>query len=130
METNGDRIILEGMTFYGYHGARPEERALGQRFTVDLEVGADLATAGRSDDLSQTIDYGELYHAVRAVVEGEGLNLLEAVAERVAMRALEDRRAAWVRVRVRKPSVPLAGSVLAASAVEIVRFQREARAGE
>lgn len=110
------------MTFFGYHGAKPEERALGQRFVVDLEAGADLAPAGRSDDLSRTVDYGELYHATRAVLEGEPLNLLETVAERVAAAALSHERVLWARVRIRKPGVAIHGSILAASAVEILRF--------
>ena len=109
------------MVFFGYHGSRPEERTLGQRFVVDLEMGVDLAEAGRSDDLSRTVDYGELYRETRAVLEGEPLNLIEAVAERVAEKALAHERILSVRVRVRKPGVAIAGSILAASAVEIVR---------
>jgi dihydroneopterin aldolase len=126
MDTPDDRIILEGMTFYGYHGARPEERALGQRFVVDLEVGADLRAAGRGDDLAQTINYSELYRATREVLEGEPLLLLEAVAERVARRALAHERALWARVRVRKPGVAIEGSILAASAVEVLRRRGDA----
>ena len=121
VDTNGDRIFLEGMVFFGYHGSRPEERTLGQRFVVDLEVGVDLAEAGRTDDLSRTVDYGELYRETRGVLEGEPLNLIEAVAERVAEKALAHERIRWARVRVRKPGVAIAGSILAASAVEIVR---------
>ena len=125
VDTDSDSILLEGMTFYGYHGARPEERSLGQRFVVDLEVGADLAPAGASDDLSRTINYSELYQETRAILEGEPLNLLEAVAERVAAAALAHEGALWVRVRVSKPGVAIEGSVLSAAAVEIAR-----RAGE
>lgn len=113
------------MTFYGYHGVQPEERTLGQRFVVDLEAGVDLSEAGRSDDLSQTVDYGALYDATRSVLVGEPLNLLEAVAERVASRALDQECVHWVRVRIRKPSVAIKGSVLAAASVEIVRRHDE-----
>ncbi len=128
MSTHTDRIILQGMTFFGYHGARPEERTLGQRFTVDLEVGADLAPAGRSDDLSQTLDYGLLYAETRAILEGAPLNLLETVAERVAAAALGHSQALWVRVRIRKPGVAIKGSILEAAAVEILRFRQDGRA--
>ncbi len=121
MDTSGDKIILEGMTFYGYHGARLEERALGQRFVVDLEIGIDLSEAGRTDDLAYTLDYGEIYHNTKRILEGEPHKLLEAVAERVARAALGYDGATWVRVRVRKPSVAIEGGVLSASAVEIVR---------
>jgi dihydroneopterin aldolase len=122
VSTETDRIILEGMTFYGYHGDRPEERALGQRFVVDLEVGADLARAGDTDELSDTINYSELYEDTRTILEGEPLRLIEAVAERVATAALARERVLWVRVRVSKPSVAIPG-VLRAAAVEIVRFR-------
>lgn len=128
MSTHTDRIILQGMTLFGYHGARPEERTLGQRFTVDLEVGADLAPAGRSDDLSQMLDYGLLYAETRLILEGEPLNLLEAVAERVAAAALGHEQALWVRVRIRKPGVAIRGSILEAAAVEILRFRQDGRA--
>jgi len=121
VNTDNDRIILRGMTFYGYHGARPEERFLGQRFVVDLEVGADLRTAGKSDDLAHTIDYGELYGETKRILEGPPLNLLEAVAERIAASALRHDGARWARVRVHKPGVPITGSILTEATVEITR---------
>lgn len=118
---DSDRIILEGMTFYGYHGHLPEERALGQRFTVDLQVGSDLAPAGATDDLEQTVDYAALYAEVRRIVEGEPVRLIETLAARVAAAALREPRALWVRVRVSKPGVAIPGSILASAAVELVR---------
>lgn len=125
MDTHTDRILLQGMTFFGYHGAGPEERVLGQRFIVDLEVGADLAPAGRGDDLSQTLDYGLLYADTRTVLEGEPLNLIEAVAERVAQAALSYEQALWVRVRIRKPGVAIKGGILEAAAIEIFRSRQD-----
>ncbi len=109
------------MTFYGYHGATPEERSLGQRFVVDLEVGADLRAAGASDDLAHTIDYGTLYREAKHILEGQPLNLLEAVAERIAATALGHPGARWARVRIHKPGVAIAGSILAEATVEITR---------
>lgn len=116
------------MVFYGYHGAGPEERALGQRFVVDLEAGADLAPAGRSDDMAETVDYGELYRVVREVLEGAPLRLLEAVAEQIAAGTFAFERVQWVRVRIYKPGVAIAGSILTAAAVEITRYQQETNA--
>ena len=117
-----DRIRLNEMVFYGYHGALPEERALGQRFVVDVEVAADLRPAGESDDLTQTINYSELYAAAHDVVTGPPCNLIEAVAERIAGRILAEQPLVEnVLVRVRKPGVPIAGSVLASSEVCIER---------
>src|SRR2546428_1678808 len=83
-----DRLLLEGMVFYGRHGARSAERELGARFTVDVELGLDLRAAGQSDLPADTVDYSEVYEAVREVVEGSPQTLLESVAERIATRLL------------------------------------------
>jgi len=100
-----DRILMEGMAFFGRHGVFPAERELGARFTVDVELEGDLGEAARSDRLDRTINYAEAYQAVREVVEGEPCHLLEAVAERIADRLLELPRveAATVRVHKRPP---------------------------
>ena len=79
-----DRILLEGMRFFAFHGNNPEERELGQPFVVDLEVEADLSVAGRSDSLDDTVNYAALYRAVKGVMEGPPRNLLEAVAQDIA----------------------------------------------
>src|SRR2546422_916487 len=76
-----DRLLLEGMTFFGRHGALPAERELGARFSVDVVLEADLADAGRSDRLEDTVDYVRAYAVVQEVVEGEPCRLLEAVAD-------------------------------------------------
>lgn len=115
-----DRIVLAGLRFFGYHGALPEERARGQEFVVDVEVEADLAAAGRSDALEDTVDYREVYEAARAVTTGTPRQLLEAVAEEIAGRVLALARVDAVTVRVRKPRAPLPGP-LDSSAVEVRR---------
>lgn len=129
MQEHDDKIILEDMQFYGYHGARLEERALGQRFVVDMEIGIDLSQAGRSDDLAYTLDYGEILHNTKRILEGEPMKLLETVAERVARATLKYEAARWVRVRVRKPSVAIEGAILGSSAVEIVRHRDDGAGG-
>lgn len=116
-----DRIVLTGLTFYGYHGVHPEERALGQRFVVDLALDLDLRPAGESDDLAQTASYSEIYRVVREVVEGPPRNLLEAVAEGIARAVLHTSGGQAVRVRVAKPWAPIKGSAAGTAAVEIYR---------
>jgi dihydroneopterin aldolase len=119
---DSDRIILEGMIFFGYHGTRPEEASLGQRFVVDVALHLDLRAAGEGDDLSLTVDYSQVHHVARAIVEGPPLKLTEAVAERIAAAVLADHPLVCaVEVRVRKPSVRLDDTVLAGSIVEILR---------
>ncbi len=122
-----DRILLEGMIFHGRHGTLPAERELGQPFVVDVELRLNLRPAGNSDDLAQTVDYGEVHRRAREIVEGEPVNLTETVAERIARAILEEHPAVEaVRVRVSKPHVRLDETVLAGSAVEILRRRRGA----
>jgi 7,8-dihydroneopterin aldolase/epimerase/oxygenase len=117
-----DRILLDGMVFHGRHGTLPAERELGQPFVVDVELRLDLRPAGLSDDLAQTVDYGEVHRLAREIVEGTPVNLTETVAERIAAAILVEHPAVEaVRVRVAKPHVRLDDTVLAGSAVEILR---------
>ena len=119
-----DRILLEGMVFFGRHGALSAERELGQRFVVDLELRCDLRAAGVSDDLTKTVDYSEVYRMAREIVEGPPVGLTETVAERIAAAVLgRYPLVEAVRVKVAKPQVRLGDTVLAGSAVEIVRYQ-------
>ena len=109
------------MTFYGFHGVNPAEKELGQRFVVDLDIFTDLTTAGRTDDLGDTVDYTEVYRAIEEIVEGPSRNLLENVAAAIAQRVLTNHDVEAVRVRLRKPEVPMKGSILTHAAVEIFR---------
>ncbi|MGA3029806.1 MAG: dihydroneopterin aldolase [Candidatus Limnocylindrales bacterium] len=118
-----DRIALINMQFEGRHGVLEEERLNAQPFEVDVELSLDLAPAGTADDLSQTVDYREVFEICREVVEGPSVQLIEALAERIATRLLAELEAAAVSevlVRVRKPKVMLPGA-LDGAAVEITR---------
>jgi dihydroneopterin aldolase len=103
-----DRLLLEGLQFFGHHGDVEAERALGGRVDVDVEIRTDLRGAGQSDELHDTVDYVRCYEAVRHVVETRQHNLLEKVAEEIASALLSDQRVSSVRVRVAKQP-PLAG---------------------
>ena len=120
-----DRIVLEGMRFYGFHGVNPEERALGQEYLVDLTVELDLGRPGRSDRLEDTISYTQIYRAVRDVMEGEPRNLLEAAAQSIADRVLADFPVDSVSVRVKKPHPPIRGSIIEYATVEIFRRRKD-----
>ena len=116
-----DKIILSGMVFYGFHGANSEEKELGQRFIVDLEIEYDLRPAGATDALTDTVNYSRFYKAVKEVMEGPSLNLLEAVAQRIASGILELYPVESVMVKLKKPEVPIKGSILDYAAVQICR---------
>ena len=116
-----DRILLEGMQFYAYHGVNPEERVLGQRYVVDLSVDLDLRRAGETDRLEDTVSYSHIYRTVRAVMEGEPRNLLESAAEAIADRVLAEFPVQSVSVTVKKPNPPVRGSSIEIAAVQIHR---------
>ena len=102
-----DRITVSGLEVFGHHGVLPHEREYGQRFSVDLVLEVDLAPAAASDDLNDTIDYGALSGDVAAIVAGDPVELIEALAGRIAVRCLEDDRVQAVEVTVHKPNAPV-----------------------
>ena len=55
-----DKIILKGIQFHGYHGVTEAERQLGQKYEIDLELMTDLSAAGKTDDLTHTINYAQV----------------------------------------------------------------------
>ncbi len=116
-----DRIILEGMQFYGYHGGSSEERSLGQPFQVDMEAELDLSVAGKSDNRDDTVSYTHLYRVAKEVMEGEPKYLLEALAEEIARCSLGAFPIRAVRVRVKKTRPPIKGAVLSGAAVDVYR---------
>ena len=120
---SSDRIILEGMQFYGFHGVNAEERSLGQPYVVDLVVEMDLSVPGKSDRLEDTVSYTHHYRSVQNVLEGESKHLLEATAVAVAGRILEEFPVRAVQVRVKKPRPPIKGSVIENAVVEIYRVR-------
>ena len=101
--------MLAGIRALGCHGVLPEEQARPQPFEVDVELSVDLRPAGRSDVLSDTIDYDALAGKVVQIVEAGGLSLLEALATRIAAACKADPRVGTVAVTVKKlrPPVPV-----------------------
>ena len=106
-----DRISLHGISGYGHHGVFDFEREQGQRFIVDVTCWLDLSAASASDDLADTLDYGALTQAVVADIEGEPVNLIEALALRVARTCLESSRVESVQITVHKPDAPITAEV-------------------
>lgn len=104
-----DKIMGRGLRFYGCHGVLEEEQLKPQLFEVDFDLYVDLTAAGQSDDLRQTVDYGQVFHTVRRVVEEEHYKLLEALAERLAQVLLEQFSIREVDITVYKPQAPVPG---------------------
>ncbi|OIJ17523.1 dihydroneopterin aldolase [Anaerobacillus alkalilacustris] len=120
-----DKIYINQMEFYGYHGVLPEETKLGQKFIVDLTIELDLNEAGLTDNLVNTVNYAEVYQIVKGILEGPPFKLIEAIAERVAEKVLGqfsvvDR----CTVKVIKPNPPIVGHYHSV-AVEINRGKND-----
>ena len=117
-----DVIRLVGLSFYGYHGVSPAERETGRHFEVDCELEVDLADAGHTDSIRDTIDYGAAYELIRKTVEGEAYSLLEGLATRIATLLLDSFPVYRVTLRVRKMHPPLGGQARYVE-IEVTRLQ-------
>ncbi len=119
-----DKIYVNQMQFYGYHGVFTEETKLGQRFFVDLMVEVDVKQAGETDNLNYSVHYGELYNLCKEIVEGKPYKLLEAVAEKMATDILAHfPLVSSCTIKVIKPDPPIPGQ-LQSVAVEITRSRQ------
>ena len=102
-----DHITLTGLRVRGFHGVFDFERRAGQDFVVDVRLELDLAPAAASDDVADTVHYGELADALAKVIAGEPVNLIETLADRLAAVCLRDQRVAAATVTVHKPGAPI-----------------------
>lgn len=100
-------IRLRGLTVRGYHGVFDFERREGQDFVIDCTLGLDMAAAARSDDVADTVDYGDLAQRLAAVVGGPAYNLIETLAQRLLDVALGFELVDWAEITVHKPSAPI-----------------------
>jgi dihydroneopterin aldolase len=102
-----DRITLTGLRVPGRHGVYDFEREQGQDFVVDVALELDTTPAATTDDVSDTVDYGDLANALAKVVAGEPVSLLETLAARLAEVCLADPRVLAADVTVHKPQAPI-----------------------
>lgn len=102
-----DEITLTGVRAFGYHGVYADEKRDGQEFVVDAALSMSLRRAAETDDVTDTVHYGELAERIVALVEGEPVDLLETLAQRIADEVLTDERVASVRITVHKPQAPI-----------------------
>ena len=105
-----DRISLIGLSARGHHGVLPFEREEGQLFTVDviLDLGQrGTAVAAVTDSVTDAVDYSRVANGIVSIIEGEPVNLIESLADRIAERVLSFPRVVAAEVTVHKPQAPL-----------------------
>ncbi|MFE7845343.1 dihydroneopterin aldolase [Microbacterium sp. NPDC057407] len=102
-----DEITLSGLRVFGRHGVYHEERRDGQDFVVDVTLRVDTRRAAASDDVADTVHYGEMAEQIAAIVAGEPVNLLETLAARIADQVLSHELVDAARVTVHKPEAPI-----------------------
>lgn len=117
-----DKILIRDLSLRAIIGTFPEERHDKQDLIFNLELHTDLAAAGASDDLNDTVDYKTLKKRIIAMVESSGFLLLERLAEETAAICLDDKKVKAVKVTVDKPN---ALRFARSAAVEIFRQQKD-----
>ena len=119
-----DKLVLENMQFYAYHGVYAAEKKIGQWYRVDMEISADFSKAAAEDDLNAAIDYEKVYKACSAVMDTPS-KLIEHVAMRLLRAMFATFEAAQhIRLKLSKPEPPLQGFITSAS-IEMSRSRGE-----
>ncbi|MBC1439416.1 dihydroneopterin aldolase [Listeria innocua] len=105
-----DKIYLNELAFYGYHGVLQEETKLGQTFRASLILGLSTKKAGQSDSVDDTVSYADVYETVKGIVEGTPFKLIEALAEKIASEVLTNYPLLEeITVKLIKPNPPIPG---------------------
>ncbi len=121
-----DRVVLKDLSLYARHGLFEAEAEIGQRFYIDVAIGANLSYAERDDAAEGTVNWADLVKVVTKAFTETRYKLIEAAAAAIASAIFEEfSLAQTVRVEVRKPSAPIE-AIFAYTSV-IVERQRAAR---
>jgi len=116
-----DKVHIKNLEVYAYHGVFREEKIQGQVFVISASLYTDLRLAGKTDDLTKTLDYGEICHFIKSFVIGNKFNLIETVAEILAEKLLiEYQSVEKIWIEIKKPNAPIQINLETVS-VEITR---------
>ena len=103
-----DKIYINNLEFIGFHGVFPEEKKLGQKFLVSLELTVDTREAGKTGDLTKSVHYGLVAQDVEKLFLEKSIDLIETCAENIAEMVLKKYELVKeVKVVVKKPWAPL-----------------------
>jgi dihydroneopterin aldolase len=116
-----DKILMNDMIFYAYHGVLEEEKRLGQRFIISIELLLELKAAGLSDDVMDTVSYADVYEDVKEIVYDNKFNLIEKLAEEISKVVLMKYSLVnEIKIKILKPEAPVNG-IYHSFGVEICR---------
>jgi len=102
-----DKVTLKDISIYAYHGVLPEEKERGQEFRVNVELYTNFEGISQTDQLEQVIDYRQVLESIQKTATGTRFDLLEALAEHLALNLLQFDRVKRVKISVAKPRPPL-----------------------
>lgn len=103
-----DKIYIKNLELFGNHGVFKEEKKLGQKFILSMELFLNTSEAGKTDDLSKTVHYGELIHDIEKVFKKNSYDLIEKAAEEVALYILKSYDLInKARIILKKPFAPI-----------------------
>lgn len=118
-----DRISIQRIGVFAYHGVYEEEGRLGQRFYVSIDAWLDLAPAGQEDNLEKSVSYADIAAQVQEIAVGQRYQIIEALAEAIAGELLRNfPRIEEISVTVEKPNAAVA-AILDSIFVTIHRAQ-------
>ena len=116
-----DKIVINGLEFYGYHGASDQEQVVGHRYLVDVRLMVDTRTAGESDRLGDTVSYSKVARRLIEVGTQQQFRLLEALAAHMVRIVLDEFAPVLsIQLRVQKMCPPM-NAIVASVGVEITR---------
>ena len=116
-----DKLYLKNIEIFANHGVFKEEKVLGQKFIISLEIDVDVREAAKNSDLTKSIHYGELCHNVEKEFQKESYDLIETAVEKIAEYVLLNYDLAKkVKVILNKPWAPI-NRHLESAAIEIER---------
>jgi dihydroneopterin aldolase len=120
-----DKVLIEELEVYAYHGVATEEKKIGQMFVVSLQVMVELEKAAKNDNLSYAVNYSELCNDIENVLTESKYNLIESAALAIIERILKKYKEIYsAKVLIKKPWAPL-GRHLKYVAVEIERERND-----
>ncbi len=113
-----EKIVLKGITVFGYYGVSPMEREIGQKLELDVEFSHDFTKACLTDALEDTVNYERVYAKVMETVENNRFNLLETLADAICRAVLDNfEQVRSVKTTIRKLTLPFPNAM---SHVEVI----------